>query len=296
MTTNVTDPRSNANDQIDHAVRVIAGSSARRAVFTAICTGRKAVKTVSDIEVMTGLNKKQVLTAARHLVNNHLFNQTKVDGETAYEKDTFLASNRRKIVRLVADPRKLEELPTKTRPRSSQLVVGKTIVKYPKDRVRVVRVTIDDIDAFSRVRKVAATGAPCMISEAAFKRGVQAVLSDCGTFTDWGGERNDLWTTRLRVKKGKRVAAAFAFKGPGQRGKLTPAKLGKNGDQIQRLFGTDADVFLVQYWAQVDETVSEQMRAMATVRSLMTGSTISYGIIDGDDTARLVLAYPDAFK
>jgi N-acetylglutamate synthase/N-acetylornithine aminotransferase len=50
--------------------------------------------------------------------------------------------------------------------------------------------------------------------ETQFKQGFQPVIGEQGTCKDWGGERNDLWTTRLQLKS-TRVSAAVAFKGPG---------------------------------------------------------------------------------
>lgn len=88
---------------------------------------------------------------------------------------------------------------------------------------------------------------------------------------------------------------AFAFKGPGKKGKLVPGKLGKNGDQIQRLFREAADVYIVQYHGQIDPSVPQQMQAHAVSKSHYTGGTIYYGIIDGHDSERLRLAYSKAF-
>ena len=130
--------------------------------------------------------------------------------------------------------------------------------------------------------------------EMRFKKGIAKILGEGGRFRDWGGERNDLYTDRVRLA-GRRVPAAFAFKGRGTRGVLTPKKMGKNGDQIQRLFKTPAEVFLVQYWGQVDESVVEQMAEFAKAKSAVEGSTVYFGVIDGDDSNRLLQAYPKAF-
>jgi hypothetical protein len=89
---------------------------------------------------------------------------------------------------------------------------------------------------------------------------------------------------------------AFAFKGPATKGKLTPGKLGKNGDQIQRLFGSAADVFFVQYHDQIDESVVEQMKRLAIANSVTEDKLVMYGVVDGDDTNRLIAAYPKQFK
>lgn len=130
--------------------------------------------------------------------------------------------------------------------------------------------------------------------EANFKYGVKRILNEKGTFKDWGGERNDLLTTHLRLA-GKRRATAFAFKGRGRRGKLTPAAMGKHGDQIQRLFSSPAEVFIVQYWDQIGESVLEQMEQFAKAKSAVEGKEIFYCVIDGQDTARLLNAYPKQF-
>ena len=121
------------------------------------------------------------------------------------------------------------------------------------------------------------------------------MIGENGEFKDWGGERNDVYTSKLR-HKGKRRAIAFAFKGPGTKGVLTSRKLGKNGDQIQRLFLSPAEIFVVQYRDQIDQSVVEQMRAFATLNSVREGKRIWYGVIDGDDTLRLLAAYPRHFR
>jgi hypothetical protein len=111
---------------------------------------------------------------------------------------------------------------------------------------------------------------------------------------DWGGETSDLYTSRLK-SGGKRITAAFAFKGPGKKGKLVPGKMGKNGDQIQRLFQEDADIFIVQYWSEIAPSILEHMRTFAIGKSAMTGREIKYGIIDGQDSERLRVAYRSNF-
>ena len=56
-----------------------------------------------------------------------------------------------------------------------------------------------------------------------------------------------------------------------------------------------ADVFIVQYWREADESVLEQMRALAMARSVVEGRQVWYCLIDGYDSRRIVEAYPDAF-
>jgi len=57
--------------------------------------------------------------------------------------------------------------------------------------------------------------------------------------------------------------------------------MGHNGDQIQRLFPYPADVFIVQYWNQIDESVVEQMRQFAIAASVKEARRIYFGVIDG---------------
>jgi hypothetical protein len=133
------------------------------------------------------------------------------------------------------------------------------------------------------------------MAESRFKNGIAKILGEGGKFKDWGGERNDLYTNRVRIS-GHRLPAAFAFKGMGTRGILTPRLMGKNGDQIQRLFKTTACVFIVQYWGQVAESIVEQMAEFAKAKSATEGSLVFYGVIDGGDSNRLLKAYPKAFQ
>ena len=105
------------------------------------------------------------------------------------------------------------------------------------------------------------------------------------------GEKNDLFTKKLKLD-GKRKAAAFAFKGKGTKGTLTPKMMGKNGDQIARLIGSAAEVFFVVYHGKIDESITEQLQAFSVAKS-MSGTPVYYGTIDGNDLNRLIQAYPD---
>jgi len=50
MTINVTDVRSNNNDQIVYAAKKVGKSKVRQAVFAAICAGKKKMKSITEIE------------------------------------------------------------------------------------------------------------------------------------------------------------------------------------------------------------------------------------------------------
>ena len=269
----VSDHRSNPNEQIESAVKAIGMSSQRLEVFKAIYKGKKKRKTVTEIEKATGLSKVRVLQCGGHLVGNGIATQEKVDGELCYVKDQFISTNKQKILRIVADPKKLEKLPTKSR--STLNVSHNLSISVPRAIVRARQVTIDDIDSFNNVKTIGTNiGARryTKILENDFKGGIKRILGARSTFKDWGGETNDLLTTRVTLK-GNRISTAFAFKGRGKTGKLTPAKMGKNGDQIQRLFQSPADLYIVQYWGEVDQSVIDQVQSFAQLTSVVEVST-----------------------
>lgn len=233
-----------------------------------------------------------MLTAGKHLHNRSIVLQTRKDGDTAYEKTDFFYTHKAKILRFAGNNKKLATLPTKRN------VVAREIktVQIPTKLAKTKQITIDDVDSFKRVRTKRSDGqlSPS-VSEKKFKHGVRRILREPGKFTDWGGEKNDLYSTRLKIG-GKRLPAVFAFKGPGKKGKLVPGKMGKNGDQIQRLFQSTAAMFFVQYWREIDESVVDQMEALAVAKSVTSGKRIYFGVIDGVDSERLLRAYPQCFK
>jgi len=242
MITAVTDARSNPNDQIAHAATVLRRSDRLQKIFNAICKGGVKAKTVDQLMKKTGYGQVAVLQLAGKLADQQLVHKIKLNGETVYDKDRFYATNRAKIMRYATKPNALKTLATKYHPKGS---AGTTIIRIPaRRRIQAKVITCDDFDQFSKVKKVKDAPKKTM-SERAFKQGIQKLIGEGGLFQDWGGEPNDLYTTKLTYK-GKRRAIAFAFKGPGTTGVLTPRKLGKNGDQIQRLFVSPAEIFVVQ--------------------------------------------------
>ncbi|MCI0722426.1 MAG: hypothetical protein L0338_26175 [Acidobacteria bacterium] len=294
MPLSVTDPRSSPADQIAHAVEVLGRANQRIAVFRAIYFGKKRVKTVNEIATATGLDRIRVLQEGKLLADNQIVNQIRAAGMTAYEKDRFYSAQKNRILRLVQDPVAFAKLPTKARPRVTW--PNAFTIRIPRPRIQARYITIDDIASFRRVGRIRVeAGEYTAIPESRFKNGIARILGESGRFSDWGGERNDLYTSRVRIS-GRRLPAAFAFKGPGTKGVLTPRQMGKNGDQIQRLFKTAASVFLVQYWGQVAESVVEQMEEFAKAKSAVEGSLVFFGVIDGDDSNRILHAYPTAFR
>ncbi|WP_316219244.1 hypothetical protein [Bradyrhizobium sp. SZCCHNR2026] len=260
-------------------------------MFEVICRGGAGPKSVTKLMELTGYNRIEVSQLAGRLADQQLVHKAKIGTNTQYSKDRFYAANRQKILRYASDPEALKKLPTKVSPRAN--VSGPIKVAIQGIKIRVKQIMCDDVDQFRKVKKVK-TAPKIRISESSFKKGIQRIIGQPGTFKDWGGESNDLYTTKVMID-GRRIPTAFAFKGPGKSGPLTPAKLGKNGDQIQRLFAAPADLFVVQYHDQVAQSVVEQMEAFAKVTAMHGAKAIAFMIIDGDDSNRLMAAYPKQF-
>lgn len=292
----VADLSSNAEENIAHAAKIIGRSKHRLKVFDAIYTTKRKIKTVIEISKTTRLTEIRVLQEGKKLADNHLVNPTQVNGRKAYQKIDFFHAHKHRILGLATSPAKLKAFATKRNPAMRAGSTGhiRINVAIPRKTQKAYLLTVDDIQSFSKVRRVGKSKSYTKIAEARFKKGVAKILGEKGDFNDWGGENRDLASTRL-VVSGKRRSAAFAFKGPGKSGRLTPGKMGKNGDQIQRLFRCPAEIFIVQYWQQIDDAVLEQMEHFAQLKSYLESRPIGYGIIEGVDSTRLIEAYPKQF-
>jgi hypothetical protein len=119
MVVSVNDVRSNPNEQIAHAVSVLKRSARLQVIFDAICKGGAKPKTVSQLMARTSMTQVAVLQLGGRLADQQLVHKTRVDKETAYAKDRYLASKRTTIHRMIKDPNKFAKLPTKYSPRSS---------------------------------------------------------------------------------------------------------------------------------------------------------------------------------
>lgn len=295
MTVKVADVRANLNENIRHAARIIGRSKARRNVFAAIYRGKKQVKTVEELMEATGLSQVRVLQEAGRLAGNGIVEKVKVDGRTAYKKDETYSYHKEKVLDVVEHPEKKAQYPTKQEPRAT----GTTTYRITLSRSQPTpqEVTVDEIEAFAQVKQRPRAPKAVRLSdvlESRIKRFLKRVVGETYEFRDWGGEKNDLYTNKLRFR-GARRTAAFAIKGRATRGPLTPKKMGKNGDQIGRLVSSEAQLFLVVYHSKVDQAIHEQLRAYAVGRAL-AGNRVYYCVIDGSDLARLVDAYAADFK
>jgi hypothetical protein len=110
-------------------------------VFEAICFGKKKVKLISEIESRTGFSHKRVLEEGAKLHNARLVRKTKINDEMAYEKDDFLSSKLKLILKLSQDPKAMAAFPTKSNPKSSRNI--RIDFHVHKDLVNVEHLNID---------------------------------------------------------------------------------------------------------------------------------------------------------
>jgi hypothetical protein len=124
------------------------------------------------------------------------------------------------------------------------------------------------------------------IPEAQVKRALASIIGEPVVPKDWGGEQSDLWTTRLRIE-GRDYSAAFLLKGPAVFRPMTIGMLGKNGDQLERLSRTAADVLVVQHCHEIRPEVVSMLRSFASdFRHIRR-----YMVLDGFDTHAILSAY-----
>lgn len=284
----VSDFLSNHNDQLVTAAKIVGRSKDRQKVFEAVYRGKAQIKTIDGINSTTGLSKIRILQEGGKMAP-HLME--KVTG--GYKKKPEFSTRYRSILTMARDRKIAEKLATKIKPESS----GKRGVSvfFPPAAGRAESITIDDIDSFSKVKGSTIVVGSTGLAEEKIKKGFQNIVKETGSFKDWGGERSDLYTTKF-ILKGKRIPTAIAFKGKGTSGKLVPAKMGKNGDQVGRLFSEPAQLFLVVYNGQIDSSVISQMKAFAIATALGGNNKVYFGVVDGNDLGRLMAVYPVSFK
>jgi len=153
-------------------------------------------------------------------------------------------------------------------------------------------IPITEIDAFKKAEKIKRIDVnrvvPLDLHEAVIKKAFAEIIGEPFVPTDWGGEQSDLFTTRLKVRR-RRIRAAFLFKGRGTRGPLYISGLGKRGDQIIRLLREPADLVVLQHINVIDSNVLNHLES--EVMKKQAHGTVWYSTCDGQDTARILLAY-----
>jgi hypothetical protein len=290
----VNDFGSNREENLETFAKMLRHGGKNLKVFLAIYSSKKTTWTNSEIAEKTNLTSKAAGEAAKAMHDTGLLNREH-GSPIRYSKRPEVYRVKRRLFALARSPKKLAELPTKRNPQ----VYRATRPTAAFMRGRAIRITVDDIDSFSRVKKVNREAVPQQLSpprlaENAFKKGLEKILDVRVGQKDWGGENLDLYTTHLQIK-GRRVATGIALKGPAKTGALTPGKMGKNGDQIQRLMSQSIEVAIVQYEGEVAISVPYQMERLAREKALGENKNIYFCVIDLIDSYRLRMAYPKAF-
>ncbi|MFL9898533.1 methyltransferase [Paraburkholderia fungorum] len=126
------------------------------------------------------------------------------------------------------------------------------------------------------------------IPESAVKDLICNLLGEVEVPADWGGEESDVFSGNLMVG-GVRMTGAFLLKGPAKFHAMTPRDLGKNGDQLYRLFNTPAQVFVVQHCHSIGPAVRKTAEAFALSRAFSTPCRLVF--MDGCATAQLLRAH-----
>lgn len=298
MSLQVSDSASHRRDQIANFAEILKNARSRQKVFEAVYRGKKRVKSAREIASATSFSQKRVTMIAKTLARERLLEQARerIDGlrQTVYRKIEFVESNKRKILSLASNRKQREEYHTKTNPRLGMNRSVKLVIPFVP-RIRFI--TIDEVDQFAKaakIKKIPDALKPERLPERTTKLGILRLLRELKFPKDWGGEANDIFSVKLKIR-GRARRAAFVLKGPAKRGILVPGMMGRNGDQIQRLFNSPAEVFFVQYEGEIAESVVGLMEQLARAKSVLGGSVL-FGIIDRGDTYRLRLAFPNAFR
>jgi hypothetical protein len=156
-------------------------------------------------------------------------------------------------------------------------------------------VTIDEIDSFSLVRsiepgEVSGYSTSLDINERVVKHCIHSTLGDPYIDEDWGGERADVTTDRVKLD-GQRLLTAFLLKGRSVPGPLLGSKLGTRGDQIVRLMEVRAELSVVQHVSEIPSETVDQLRYGVTALRVTGVEGAKASVWDGVDTARLLRAY-----
>ncbi len=180
---------------------------------------------------------------------------------------------------------------------AASIETWKRLLEYRQPQADDIRVFLDDIDSFEKVRSIEAISVSnlldrngCLdLEEDVVQSALEEILDVPFHKKDWGGEENDLYTANL-VLRGRRTPTAFMLKGRGtKRATLEIANCGKNGDQLVRLFQSPASLFVIQFVGEISESVIKDAVSKARLRQSTEPSCCCF--MNGQDTARLLRAY-----
>jgi hypothetical protein len=121
------------------------------------------------------------------------------------------------------------------------------------------------------------------VPEETVKRALAGLIGENFVPKDWGGEQSDLYTSRV-FARGRQMATAWLLKGRGHPHAMTVRALGKNGDQMVRLFRESAELLVLQHCREITPNLIDMMDKFAHDPR----KPYFYMVFDGADTARVL--------
>jgi DNA-binding GntR family transcriptional regulator len=293
MPKQVIDIDSNYEENLARWGSALGSPGLKRRLFDKVYSSKRSEYTAEELADALNVTPKRVTEAAASLKHSSLLETRKQAGRVVVVKVGRIHALKRKILALALNKRKRDALPTKRR---TQVVVK---ASRPNSFGRTASLSVDDIDDFKRVRNVHRDSVPealepARLSEKVFKEGLREIIKERARLKDWGGEEVDLFTTNLQIQ-GKRYPAGFALKGPAKSGPLTPAKMGVNGDQIDRLVNAPIQVAVVQYEGDIAVSVHSLIERLCREKAMTQQKNIYFCLINLLDSYRLRMAYKKQF-
>jgi hypothetical protein len=174
-----------------------------------------------------------------------------------------------------------------------------SLEKYYQFEPESLGVDIQHIDSFEKVRGVNHRDIEPYVNngffnrdEGTIKRAFAEIIGESFVPKDWGGETEDLFTSRTLLNA-QRVSTSIIFNGPGKikSSQTRLSDLGKRGDQLVRMMSIDtAKLYIMQSVKRVHPDVTKTLEALVE-QQRNRGNHCHYCIIDGQDTATILYAY-----
>jgi hypothetical protein len=168
--------------------------------------------------------------------------------------------------------------------------------QFEPDRIRLY---VQNIDSFSKVKGINHQQVQAhldngflKVPEEQVKKAFAQIIGQSYIPKDWGGETEDIYSS-LILLNGQRVQTSIIFKGQGtvKTAETQLGNLGKNGDQLDRMFRSPSSkLFIIQSVKPFAQNVINTAEAHA-VHKRANGQNCYYCVIDGQDTAMLLFAY-----
>ena len=151
---------------------------------------------------LTNMSRVRVLQEARKL--SDIIKQERVGKETSFSRYPYFMRHRDEIVKIAGNEQAIAKIATKTNPKINVASV-KVNLSIPKKLVNIQQIAIDDMASFERVKSIPQSQHNTPVLEKMVKQGIQRILNEPGVFQDWGGETDDLFSTRLFIGKERRL-------------------------------------------------------------------------------------------